>query len=71
VIGFILTGLSDLGFAAGHAARTVADCRALAGADPVVLISLLEATSSGSSALSLQPELALGKIGLTASERWR
>jgi hypothetical protein len=43
LIGFVLTGLWDLGFTVGHATRTAAECRALADADPVVLASLLDA----------------------------
>lgn len=42
VIGFMLAGLWDLGFAAGHATRTLAECRTLAAADPIVLASLLD-----------------------------
>jgi [protein-PII] uridylyltransferase len=42
LIGFVLTGLWDLGFEIGHAARTVAECERLASADPTVLASLLD-----------------------------
>jgi [protein-PII] uridylyltransferase len=42
LIGFVLTGLWDLGFTVGHATRTAAECRALADADPAVLASLLD-----------------------------
>jgi [protein-PII] uridylyltransferase len=42
VIGFMLAGLWDLGFAVGHATRTVAECRTLAAADPIGLASLLD-----------------------------
>lgn len=43
LIGLMLTGLWDLGFTVGHATRTLAECRALADADPAVLASLLDA----------------------------
>lgn len=43
LIGFVLTGLWDLGFEIGHAARTVAECERLASEDPTVLASLLDA----------------------------
>jgi [protein-PII] uridylyltransferase len=52
VIGFMLTGLWDLGFTVGHSTRTLSECRALAGCDPVVLASLLDLRFlAGSSAL--------------------
>jgi [protein-PII] uridylyltransferase len=43
LIGFVLTGLWDLGFEVGHATRTVAECLALARVDHKVLASLLDA----------------------------
>ena len=43
LIGFVLTGLWDLGFEVGHTSRTVAECEELASAKPKVLASLLDA----------------------------
>jgi [protein-PII] uridylyltransferase len=43
LIGFVLTGLWDLGFEVGHATRTVAECMELARVDHRVLASLLDA----------------------------
>ena len=43
LIGFVLTGLWDLGFEVGHATRTVAECIELARVDHRVLASLLDA----------------------------
>jgi [protein-PII] uridylyltransferase len=43
LIGFVLTGLWDLGFQVGHATRTVVECIELARADRIVLASLLDA----------------------------
>jgi [protein-PII] uridylyltransferase len=43
LIGFLLTGLWDLGFEVGHTSRTIAECEALARAEPKVLVSLLDA----------------------------
>jgi [protein-PII] uridylyltransferase len=43
LIGFVLTGLWDLGFEVGHATRTVPECVGLARGDPIVLASLLDA----------------------------
>ena len=55
LIGFVLTGLWDLGFTVGHATRTAAECRALADADPVVLASLLDAISSPGPTVAMPP----------------
>jgi [protein-PII] uridylyltransferase len=43
LIGFVLTGLWDLGFEVGHATRTVIECVELARVDPIVIASLLDA----------------------------
>jgi [protein-PII] uridylyltransferase len=43
LIGFVLTGLWDLGFEVGHATRTVVECIELASVDRIVLASLLDA----------------------------
>ena len=43
LIGFVLTGLWDLGFVVGHATRTVAECIELSRVDHKVLASLLDA----------------------------
>ena len=43
LVGFMLTGLWDLGFEVGHATRTVAECMAVGRADHSVLTSLLDA----------------------------
>jgi [protein-PII] uridylyltransferase len=43
LIGFVLTGLWDLGFEVGHTSRTLAECEELASAEPKVLASLLDA----------------------------
>jgi [protein-PII] uridylyltransferase len=43
LIGFVLTGLWDLGFEVGHATRSVVQCIDLARVDRVVLASLLDA----------------------------
>jgi [protein-PII] uridylyltransferase len=43
LIGFVLTGLWDLGFEVGHATRTVTECMRLTRGDPIVLASLLDA----------------------------
>jgi [protein-PII] uridylyltransferase len=43
LIGFVLTGLWDLGFEVGHASRTAAESLEFARADHVVLASLLDA----------------------------
>jgi hypothetical protein len=42
LIGYLLTGLWDLGFQIGHAARTVAECERLPRAEPTVLARLLD-----------------------------
>ncbi len=39
----VLAGLRDLGLEAGHATRTLQECRDLAASEPAVLASLLEA----------------------------
>jgi [protein-PII] uridylyltransferase len=43
LIGFVLTGLWDLGFEVGRATRTVGECRELARVEHRVLASLLDA----------------------------
>jgi [protein-PII] uridylyltransferase len=43
LIGFVLTGLWDLGFEVGHTSRTLAECAELARAEPKVLASLFDA----------------------------
>jgi [protein-PII] uridylyltransferase len=43
LIGFVLTGLWDLGFRSGHATRTVVECMELARLDHKVLASQLDA----------------------------
>jgi [protein-PII] uridylyltransferase len=43
LIGFVLTGLWDLGFEVGHASRTAAESMEFARADHVALASLLDA----------------------------
>jgi [protein-PII] uridylyltransferase len=43
LIGFVLTGLWDLGFEVGHATRTAVECIELARVDRIVLASLLDA----------------------------
>jgi [protein-PII] uridylyltransferase len=43
LIGSVLTGLWDLGFEVGHTSRTLAECEALASAEPKVLASLFDA----------------------------
>lgn len=43
LIGFVLTGLWDVGFEVGHATCTIDQCRALAASEPTVLASLLDA----------------------------
>jgi [protein-PII] uridylyltransferase len=43
LIGFVLTGLWDLGFEVGHATRTAPECIELARVDHRVLASLLDA----------------------------
>jgi [protein-PII] uridylyltransferase len=43
MIGAVLAGLWDLGFEVGHATRSLSQCRQLAGTEPTVLSSLLDA----------------------------
>lgn len=43
LIGFVLTGLWDLGFEVGHASRTAGECIAFARVNQVALTSLLDA----------------------------
>ena len=63
LIGFVLTGLWDLGFVVGHATRTVAECIELSRVDHKVLASLLDARFlAGSVSLHAMLESAiLGK----------
>jgi [protein-PII] uridylyltransferase len=75
LIGFVLTGLWDLGFEVGHTSRTVAECQELARAEPKVLASLLDARFLAGSfslygrldASVLQTEKDIGRKALAAA----